>query len=141
MAGYDNIKNRGFDSRTTDERREIAKKAGKASGKVRRKKADFKKALNALLTLQIDDKELIESLDKLGVEKTLENAILFGQAKSAAKGNTSAAYFIAQYSGQTDKLADNKQDNGQAGIKNFLKAVKPSEEELEELFGKEDGDR
>ena len=38
MSGYDNIKDYGFDKRTAEERRELAKKAGIASGEAKRKK-------------------------------------------------------------------------------------------------------
>lgn len=41
MAGYENIRDAN-EKRTPEERRELAKKAGKASGKARRRKADLK---------------------------------------------------------------------------------------------------
>lgn len=101
MSGYENIKNHGFDKRTADERREIAKKAGKASGESRRKKADFRKTLNILLTATIDNPEWKPVMDAIGVECTLESAMLLSQIKEAMAGNTKAAYFVAQYAGQT----------------------------------------
>lgn len=45
MAGYENIRDAN-DNRTPEERRELAKTAGKASGRARRRKADFRKTLN-----------------------------------------------------------------------------------------------
>ena len=51
MAGYDNIKDRGFNKRTTEELRIITSKGGKASGEARRRKADFRKTLNMLLKI------------------------------------------------------------------------------------------
>ena len=68
MAGYENIKDKGFDKRTTGELREIAKKGGKASGEVRRRKADFRKTLNLLLTAEIDNEVWKPVLESLGVE-------------------------------------------------------------------------
>lgn len=56
MAGYENIRDAN-DKRTPEERRELAKKAGKASGQARRRKADFRKTLNLLLTAEIDNEE------------------------------------------------------------------------------------
>lgn len=106
MAGYDNIKNYGFDKRTADERRELAIKAGKASGEARRRKADFRKTLNMLLTAEIDNGEYKPVLESLGVECTLESALLMAQIKEAMNGNTKAAYFVAQYAGQTDKAEE-----------------------------------
>ena len=54
MAGYDNIKNHGFDKRTAEERREIAIIGGKASGEARRKKADFRHTLNPVSYTHLD---------------------------------------------------------------------------------------
>lgn len=102
MAGYENIKDAN-DNRTPDERRELAKKAGEASGRARRRKADFRKTLNMLLTAEIDSEEWKPVLEALGVECTLESALLMAQIKEAMKGNTKAAYFVAQYAGQSDK--------------------------------------
>ena len=68
MAGYENIKDKGFDNRTTGELREIAKKAGKASGEARRRKANFRKTLNQLLTTEIDSPEWKPVLESLGIE-------------------------------------------------------------------------
>ena len=46
---YEDIKDKGFDSRTTEERQEIARKAGIASGKARREKADLRRQLQVWL--------------------------------------------------------------------------------------------
>ena len=100
MAGYENIKDHGFDKRTAGERRELAKMAGVASGKARRRKADFRKTLNMLLTAEIDSPEWKPVLEALGVDCTLESAMLMAQVKEALQGNVKAAYFVAQYAGQ-----------------------------------------
>lgn len=106
MAGYDNIKNHGFDKRTAGERRELAIKAGKASGEARRKKADFRKTLNALLTAKIDNPEWTPFLESLGLDSTLEAAVNAAMIREALAGNVKAYEAIAKYSGQsmnTDK--------------------------------------
>lgn len=162
MANYENIMDANS-KRTPDERRELARKAGKASGKARRRKADFRKTLNMLLTAEIDNEEWKPVLESLGVECTLESALLMAQIKESMNGNTKAAYFVAQYAGQSDQTAadDEEQkirtdrakrardqevgndDNQDENIKNFLDAVRPTQEDLDELFyedGKEDGD-
>lgn len=100
MAGYENIKDKGFDKRTTDELRVIASNAGRASGKARRRKADFRRTLNLLLTAEIDSPEWKPILESLGVDCTLESAMLMAQIKEALNGNVKAAYFVAQYAGQ-----------------------------------------
>lgn len=103
VAGYENIKNYGFDKRTAGEQREIAVLGGKASGKSRRRKADFNKTLNMLLTVEIDSEKWKPILETLGVECTLESAMLMAQIKEAMEGNTKAAYFVAQYASQNGK--------------------------------------
>lgn len=162
MANYENIMDANS-KRTPDERRELARKAGKASGKARRRKADFRKTLNMLLTAEIDNEEWKPVLESLGVECTLESALLMAQIKEAMQGNTKAAYFVAQYAGQsgqteadleeqkirTDRakrardqeVGDN--DSQEENIQSFLDAVRPTKDDLDDLFnedGKEDSD-
>ena len=105
MAGYENIRDKGFDKRSTEELREIQSRGGKRSGEVRRRKADFRKTLNILLTAKIDNEEWKPVLESLGVECTLESALLMAQIKEAMAGNTKAAYFVAQYAGQNAQTA------------------------------------
>lgn len=105
MAGYENIRDKGFDKRSTEELREIQSRGGKRSGEVRRRKADFRKTLNMLLTAKIDNEEWRPVLESLGVECTLESALLMAQIKEAMAGNTKAAYFVAQYAGQNAQTA------------------------------------
>ena len=105
MAGYENIRDKGFDKRSTEELREIQSRGGKRSGEVRRRKADFRKTLNLLLTAKIDNEEWKPVLESLGVECTLESALLMAQIKEAMAGNTKAAYFVAQYAGQNAQTA------------------------------------
>lgn len=105
VAGYENIRDKGFDKRSTEELREIQSRGGKRSGEVRRRKADFRKTLNLLLTAKIDNEEWKPILESLGIECTLESALLMAQIKEAMAGNTKAAYFVAQYAGQNAQTA------------------------------------
>ena len=145
MANYENIKDKGFDKRTTNELREISSKGGKKSGETRRRKANFRKTLNKLLTAEIDNEEWKPVLEALGVECTLETAMLAAQIKAAMNGDTKAAYFVAQYAGQSGqtKADDEEQrirtdrarrardqevgdtDDKNENIRNFLKAMNP----------------
>lgn len=110
MAGYDNIKDHGFDKKTAEERRELAIKAGKASGEARRRKANFRKTLNLMLTAEIDSEEWKPVLESLGVECTLESALLMAQIKEALSGNTQAATFVAKYAGQSPEPDENRRN-------------------------------
>lgn len=103
MAGYDNIKDKGFNNRTTNELREITSKGGKASGVSRRRKADFRKTLNLLLTAEIDSPEWTPMLETLGLDSTLESAVNAAMIKEALAGNVKAYLAIKDVLGQTSK--------------------------------------
>lgn len=139
MAGYDNIKDYGFDKRTPEERRELARMAGRASGAARRRKADFRRTLNLLLTSEIDNEEWKPILESLGVECTLESALLMAQIKEAVNGNTKAAYFVAQYAGQSG-LSDEELKNQTADteLKQARKQAVTGENETDEALNKLD---
>ena len=161
MAGYENIKDHGFDKRTAGERRELAIKAGKASGAARRRKADFRKTLNMLLTAEIESEEWKPVLEALGVECTLESALNMAMIREGLAGNVKAYEAIAKYAGQSRQTdADDEeqkirterakrardQEVGDSSdqdenIQSFLKAMRPTQEDLDELFAdlKEEG--
>lgn len=154
MANYENIKDYGFDKRTAKEQREIAVMGGKASGEARRRKADFRKTLNMLLTAEIDSEEWKPVLEALGVECTLESALNMAMIKEGLAGNVKAYEAIAKYSGQSNQterddeeqrirterakrardLEVGNDDSNDENIQNFLKAMRPTQEDLEELF-------
>lgn len=96
MANDENLKRL-----TPSEAREYGKMGGKKSGEVRRRKANFRKTLNMLLTAEVDSKDYGPVLGALGVESTLESAMLMSMIKEALEGNVKAAYFVAQYAGQS----------------------------------------
>lgn len=102
VAGYENIKDANS-NRTPRERRELAKRAGKASGEARRRKADFQKTLNMLLTAEIDSEEWKPILEALGVECTLESALNMAMIKEGLAGNVKAYEAIAKYAGQNGR--------------------------------------
>ena len=158
VAGYENIRRKGFDHRTTEELREITSRGGKASGAARRRKADFRKTLNLLLTAEIDSPEWTPMLEALGLDSTLESAINAAVIKEALQGNIKAYIAIRDTLGQTTKsqedLEEQKirtdrakrardQEVGDIGeenenIQSFLKAMNPTEEEIKNIFDEEE---
>ncbi len=138
MAGYENIKDANS-NRTPGERRELAKMAGKASGKARRRKADFRKTLNMLLTAEIDSKEYGPVLEALGVDSTLESAMLMSMIKAALEGNVKAAYFVAQYAGQSEKPEEDiRNREADTELKQARKQSVTGENETDEALQKLD---
>ncbi|WP_343084086.1 hypothetical protein [Blautia producta] len=158
MAGYENIKDHGFDKRTAEERRELAIKAGKASGEARRRKADFRKTLNLLLTTKIDSPEWTPLLESLGLDSTLESALNMAMIKEGLSGNVKAYEAVARYAGQSDRtVADEEEqsirtdrarrardqelgdnDGSEENIQSFLMAMNPSQEDMDNLFAEEE---
>lgn len=100
MANEKNLKGHGFDKRSTEEVREIARRGGKKSGETRRKKAEFKKVLNALLTAEVENEEWEPTLKAMGLDCTLETIINARMILEAMQGNVKAYEAIAKYSGQ-----------------------------------------
>ncbi len=137
MAGYDNIRDKGFNMRTTEEVREIASRGGKASGEARRRKADLRKTMNLLLTAEIDSPEWTPVLQALGLDSTLESAVSMAMIKEALAGNVKAYVAIRDTIGQTTK-SDKELDEQDERIKsvkldNEEKRQKAKEEEESSL--------
>lgn len=103
MANEGNLKGKGFESRSTNELREMQSRGGKKSGETRRKKADFNRTLNALLTAKIDNNEWSPFLEALGLDSTVEAAVQAAMVLKAMKGDVRAYEVIAKYSGQAAK--------------------------------------
>ena len=157
MANDENLKGHGFHERTAKEQRELAIAGGKASGEARRRKADFRKTLNTLLTTKIDSSEWTPLLESLGLESTLESALNMAMIKEGLAGNVKAYEAVAKYAGQSGQTdADDEEQrirtdrakrardqevgdesSAEENIQSFLKAINPSREELDNLFAEE----
>ena len=135
MANNENLK----PVRTKNEARERGRNGGKKSGEVRRRKADFRRTLNLLLTAEIDSPEWTPVLEALGLESTLESAMLAAQIKEAMNGNTKAAYFVAQYAGQSSEPEENiRNREADTELKRARKQVVTGENETDEALDKLD---
>lgn len=91
--------------RTPSERREIARKAGIASGKARRAKRDFKKVFNTILELDVKDKKLLKHIEQMGVNTEIDNKTLLAVTtfKKALKGDMRAFELIRDTIGEKPK--------------------------------------
>lgn len=154
MANEKNLK----PVRTKSEARERGRNGGKASGEARRRKADFRKTLNMLLTAEIENEEYKPILEALGVECTLESALNMAMIKEGLSGNVKAYEAIAKYAGQSNQTErdDEEQkirtdrakrardmevgdtDTSDENIQSFLKAMRPTQEDLEDLFSEDE---
>ncbi len=102
------------DKRTPNERREIAKKAGKASGESRRKKKTLKEQLLLILeTKQSNGKTVQENW-----------AVALGQ--KILKGDVQASIFVRDTIGEkpVDKVEANVTSESQELLKEYLEQAK-----------------
>lgn len=128
---------------TSNQSREEAvrngKKGGIKSGEARRRKANFRKTLNMLLTGEIDSKEYGPILEALGVDSTLESAMMMSMIKAALEGNVKAAYFVAQYAGQSPEPDENRENReADTELKRARKQAVTGENETEKALDKLD---
>lgn len=106
MANNENLK----PVRTKNEARERGRNGGKKSGEARRRKADFRRTLNMLLTAEIDSPEWTPMLNALGLDSTLESAVNAAMIREALSGNVKAYEAIAKYSGQSPEPDENRRN-------------------------------
>lgn len=159
MAGYENIKDAN-DNRTPGERRELAIKAGKASGKARRRTAALRETANRLLTMRAHVEGLSDILIADGGESTYEEIITMAMINKAMCGDVNAYNALMKVVGQTNKSeADLEEqrirtdrarrareqelgdtDSSEETIRDFLNAMHPTEEDLQELFAEQEED-
>jgi len=139
MANEENLKGHGFHERTASEQREIAVMGGKASGESRRRKADFRKTLNALLTAEIDSPEWTPMLEALGLDSTMESAINAAMIKEALNGDVRAYTAIRDTLGQTTKSdVDLEEQQSKTELNKARKQAVTGENETDEALSKLD---
>ena len=92
MANEQNLGGKGFETRTTEEQREIARQGGIASGEARRRKRDLRLAAQALLEQNFTDKK--------GLTKSGAEALILKQFEKAMKGDTRAFECVRDTAGQ-----------------------------------------
>ena len=121
--------------RTKAEQREIARKGGIASGEKRREKKAMKETLETLLQMPLKsgkatDLDEIKDIAALkGKNITVQEAIMLAQIQKAMKGDTKAAEYVRDTSG--NKLKEGVELSG--GINNPFAGL--STDELRKLIG------
>ena len=102
--------------RTKEEQRAVAKMGGIASGKARREKKAMKDTLAMLLSMPLNEgsTDRVEEIQNLASVKgkniTVQEAIMLAQIKKAMKGDTRAAEYIRDTSG--NKLKEGVEISG-----------------------------
>lgn len=91
-----------FQDRTEKERRELAKKAGEASGEARRKKRTLREMVRTFGELQVEGKAA-RAMEELGIERGMQNRFMQGVVSlfnKANKGDVSAFNAIRDIIGE-----------------------------------------
>lgn len=107
--GYKDIKDKGFDSRSKEELKEITRKGGINSGKSRAEKKAAKDIATAILSMPtwegaLTDYEDAEALDSLlNSNPSVKAAIIATLAKKATEGNIKAAELLFTITGEYSK--------------------------------------
>lgn len=128
MANEQNlIKN---SERTPSERRENAKKAGVASGKARRKKANLKKAFETILQADVASPNVKKQLEDMGFDTTNEMALAMVMMQKAMKGNVRAFEQISKLTTTDAKDSLDKKEQKER-IKAMQLENKKREQQLE----------
>ena len=73
---------------TSEEAREYGRRGGIASGKARKRKANMKKTLEALLVSKVANPQLSRVLQDMGFEDDYESALLLVAMQKALKGSS-----------------------------------------------------
>ena len=116
---------------TVETARENGRKGGYASAKAKRKKADLKKAMQTLLSMDVASEKSKQQLEELGVDATNEMLLAFATFQQAVKGNQRAVENVIKLT-TTDK---DKHDIAEQ--KERIKAQKMKNKMLEENDGRE----
>lgn len=91
-----------FQDRTEKERRELARKAGEASGEARRKKRTLREMVRTFGELKVEGKAA-HAMEELGIEREMQNRFMQGVVSlfnKANKGDVSAFNAIRDIIGE-----------------------------------------
>lgn len=117
--------------RTKKEAREISRKGGIASGKARREKADLKKKVNEILSMDVFSPQFKEMLEEKGLSVTNQTAIATVLLQKALKGDMRAIELLVKMNGNegTKDSLDKKEQKER--IKAMQLENKKREQQLE----------
>ena len=97
------------EQRTPSERRENARKAGKASGKKRREQKFYKDLLNTLLKSEVKNEELKKFAESYGIKNPdIKTLTLLGMVRASINGNPNAFDRLYELTGE--KKSDNNDE-------------------------------
>lgn len=127
--------------RSEDERREIARKGGIKSGETRRRKANLKKAVKNIFEMDVPDVELKDTLESMGVDASIENALVIALVKKGLYDDDvraiSELFKIADSDKQDNDVIDYEADNKK--LKDSIMSRFDVLDERMKSYGKDEG--
>lgn len=124
-----------LNKRSKEEQRKIQSMGGKASGRVRRKKANLKRTLETLLALDLPDSELKLQLEAMGIDPSLEQGLAFSVLyRTIQEGNMHSLKVLSDLLEQTPTALDRKEQR--ARTKRLEVEAQRIEEEIERKSGR-----
>lgn len=101
--------------RGEDEQRAMRLKAGIKSGETRRRKANLRKAVKNIFEMDVPDVEMKETLESMGVDASIENALVIALVRKGLYGDDvraiSELFKIADSDKQDNDVIDYEADN------------------------------
>ncbi len=130
-----------FNQRTEKEQREFARMGGIASGKARKKKKTMKDTLNLILSTDVKDEELKQSMTAAGFkeeDQDYQMVLMMSVFKRAVKGDQDALNYITNILGETPKEESSGESTGGTIVVDDLEYeddedIEENSEEIEEL--------
>lgn len=122
-----------FNERTVDERRELAKNAGKKSGETRRQQKTFKMLFKSALASQVADKELKDRLKEVGIEDTYKGAMMLAMIEKSMAGDVNAFKLVSE-------MIDEKKEESVEITVNVGEEIKAQIKKMEEEYLRKAGE-
>lgn len=133
-------KNKGHENliplteRSPEEAKAIRRRGAKASAEVRRKKADFRKAAEAVLQLEMPESDMKKFLEEYGLPTTMEYAMLFATIYEGIKRGDINALMRLREITQQDKPTEDKQEQ-----RARIERIKAETEKIKEEMARKSG--
>lgn len=127
--------------RTPEERKEIARKGGLKSGETKRRKANLRKAVKNIFEMDVPDVELKDTLESMGVDASIENALVIALVKKGLYDDDvraiSELFKIADSDKQDSDVIDYESDNKR--LKDSIMSRFDVLDERMKSYGKDEG--
>ena len=107
---YDDIKDKGFDNRTTAEQQKSASLGGQASGKTRALKSIANKYGSLKAPAEVIARLIEDNMIQAGTDVSFDEAMIMAQYMKSFEGDTKAARYISEIKGEMVQKIEARQN-------------------------------